>query len=275
MALFGWGAPKQRAASPSPLDGAIGDLYDPAAVLRALDRIVPQYLESVDRHELIYPACTRALSDPQGDARSIWEHTRLEAMRYMMAIPGRDSELLIASARQAEMTSAFLRRQPHENIVIDFTGVALDDLVIAIIAGLNWLNHCAALAGVHPEKFARTLTGFRKVVRVAQKWWDMEGAEPRCAQMLAERERPPLMLYLVWSDYTRLAREIAAAAIERAMEKDRAQLELTLAERPAELAAALAARSETMKRLEAAQEPEELGAPQPAATRQPGSIPAQ
>ena len=267
MALFGWGAPKQRATSPSPLDVAVGDLYDPAAMLRALDRIVPKYLESVDRHELIYPACTRALSDPQGDARSVWEHTRLEAMRYVTMIPARDSELLIASARQAEMTSAFLRQQPHAHIVIDFTGIAVDDLVIEVIAGLNWLNHCAALAGVHPEKFARTLTGFRKVVRVAQQWWDVDGAEARCAQMLAEREWPPLMLYLIWSDYTRLAREIASATIERAIEKDREQLELTLAGRPAEIEAALAARSETMKRLEAAQEPEELGAPQPAVAR--------
>ena len=229
MALFGWGASKPQA---SPLAVAMADLHDPAALLRALDRIVPQYLESVDRHELTYPACTRAVSDPQGDARAIWEHTRLEALRYLTMIPARDSDLLIGAARQAEMTSAFLRRQPHDDTVIDFTGSAVDDVAIAIIAGLNWLNHCAALAGVHPEKFARTLTGFRKLVRAAQQWWDLEGARQRCARMLAGRERPPLMLYLVWSDYTRLAREIACAA-----------------------------RAETIGRLEAAQEPDELDVP--------------
>ena len=119
------------------------------------------------------------------------------------------------------MTTAFLRQQPHENTVVDFTGVAVEDLVIAVIAGLNWLNHCASQAGVQREKVARTLTSFRKVVRLAQQWWETEGAATRCAQMLAERQKPPLMLYLVWSDYTRLAKEIAIAAVMRAPETDR------------------------------------------------------
>ena len=211
MALFGWGLPKQPAQQ--TLDVAIGDPFDPAAILRALDQIVPRYLDVVDRHDLIYPACTRTPADAHGDVRSIWQHTRLEAVRYVMMIPGRDAELLIGPARQPEMMAAFLRQQPHENTVIDFTGVAVDNVVIAIIAGLNWLNHCASLAGVQPDKFARTLTGFRKVARLRQKWWDTEGAGDRCAQMLAERQKPPLMLYLMWSEYTRLAKEIASAAI--------------------------------------------------------------
>src|ERR1700704_4346268 len=234
MALFGWGLQKERAAQQAPLDVASGDLFDPAAMLRDLDQIVPRYLDSVDRHELIYPACTRKLTDVHGDIRSIWHHTRLEAMRYVVMVPGRASELLTGHARQPEMPAAFLRQLPHENTVIDFTGVPTENLGIAIIAGFNWLNHCAFKAGVHPDKFARTLTNFRKVVRLAQQWWDTEGAGSRCAQMLAERERPPLMLYLVWSDYTRLAKEIACAAvygasIERAIEKEREQLTLQLA----------------------------------------------
>src|SRR5215211_1825710 len=213
MALFGWGSRKERAAQQAPVDVAVGDIYDPAAMLRDPDQIVAQYLDSVDRHELIYPACTRKLTDVQGDIRSVWQHVRLEAMRYVVAIPGRDGELLIGSVRQPEMMSAFLRQQAHENTVIDFTGVATENLGIAIIAGFNWLNHCAFKAGVPSDKFARTLTNFRKIVRLAQKWWDTEGAGPRCAQMLAERQKPPLMLYLIWSDYTRLAKEIASAAV--------------------------------------------------------------
>ena len=80
MALFGWGLQKERAAQQAPMDMAIGDLFDPAAMLRDLDQIVPQYLDSVDRHELIYPACTRKLTDVRGDIRSIWQHTRLEPL---------------------------------------------------------------------------------------------------------------------------------------------------------------------------------------------------
>ena len=241
------------------LDTAIGDIFDPAAFLHALDRAVPRYLDSVDRHELIYPACTRKPADAHGNVRSIWEHTRLEAIRYVMMVPGRDAELLIAPARQPEMTEAFLRVQPHENTVIDFTGVMTENIGIAIIAGFNWLNHCASLAGVHPEKVARTLTGFRKVVRLAQQWWDMEGAGPRYQQMLAAREKPPLML--IWLvGVTRLARRLRAprftgASIAREIEKERERLGHELAERPAELSAALATLAEAMDRLARAKDP--------------------
>jgi hypothetical protein len=263
MALFGWGRPKEQATQQSAAHAAIGDLFDPGAILNALDQAVPRYLDSVDRHELIYPACKRTLTDPEGSVRSIWEHTRLEAMRYVMLVPRREIELLIEPVRQPEMIAAFLRQQPHENTVIDFTGIPINDLVTAIVAGFNWLNHCAFLAGVHPDRFARTLSNFRKVVLLAQQWWAMEGAGSRCSQMLVERQKPPLMLYLIWSEYTRLAKEIASAAIygssiKRATEREREYVEMKLAERPAELKAALTALSDTMSRLEMAQDPEDL-----------------
>lgn len=236
MALFGWGSARDKPAEDVQLDAAIGDLFDPAAILRGLDQVVPKYLDSVDRHELVYPACKRSPTETHGGVRPVWEHTRLEALRYVVSVPGRDSDLLTAPARQAEMIATFLRQQPHENTVIDFSGVAAEDIGTAIIAGFNWLNHCASLTGVPREKVARTLTSFRKIVRLAQQWWETEGAAQRCEAMLAERQKPPLMLYLAWTDYTRLAKEVAIAPVMRAPETDR----------------------ETMNRLEAAQEPEDL-----------------
>jgi hypothetical protein len=263
MALFGWGRPKERAAQQSAEDAAFGNLFDPAAILGVLDQVVPRYLDSVDRHELIYPACKRTLTDTEGNVRSIWAHTRLEAMRYVMMVPKRDAELLIGPNRQPEMIEAFLRQKPYENTVVDFTGVPADDHVIAIVAGFNWLYHCASLAGVHPDKFARPLRNFRKIVLLAQQWWAMEGAGPRCSQMLVQRQKPPLMLYLIWTEYTRLAKEVASAAIygssiERATERDREHFGRELADRPDELRGALAALSDTMSRLELAQEPDDL-----------------
>jgi hypothetical protein len=41
----------------------------------------------------------------------------------------------------------------------------------------------------------------------------MEGAAERCSHLLASGEKPPLMLYLVWSEYTRLAKQVASAAV--------------------------------------------------------------
>ena len=169
-------------------------------------------------------------------------------MRYVIMVPGRKDEWLIDPARQAEMLDAFLRKAPHENTVIDFTGVAADDVVIAIVAGLNWLIHCAVLVGVERKKFSRTQSGFRKIVVVARRWWALEGSEARCYEMLARGGRPPLMLYLIWLEYTRLAKEIAAAAVYRR----------AVGERRAEPDAVPAALKEAMARLERASDPDEL-----------------
>lgn len=256
---------RRSASIEAPVSGAsaIGNMFDPIAVLTALDVVTPDYLGRTDRGDLIYPACTRALTDEAGDVRSIWEHTRIEAMRYVMMVPRREVELLIHPARQTEMIDAFLRRRPHEDTVVDFTGVAIDDYSVAIIAGFNWLNHCAILAGVNPDKFWRPLRNFGKIALVAQQWWALDGAVPRCHRMLGERQYPPLMVYLIWLEYTRLAKEIASAAIygssiDKAETRDREHFTRDLAGRPAELAAALAALTDTVGRLRSAREPDDL-----------------
>ena len=41
MALFGWGLQKERAAQQAPMDVAIGDLFDPATMLHAVDQVIP------------------------------------------------------------------------------------------------------------------------------------------------------------------------------------------------------------------------------------------
>jgi hypothetical protein len=213
-----------------------------------MDQAVPKYFDRVDRGDLIYPACKRSPTDVDGDLRAIWEHTRIEAMRYVMMVPGRKDEWLIDPARQPEMLDAFLRKAPHENTVIDFTGVAADDFAIAIVAGLNWLIHCAVLAEVDRKKFSGTQSSFRKITVVAHRWWALEGSGPRCHQMLARHEKPPLMLYLIWLEYTRLAKEIAIAAI---FKRD-------VADRRPELNPALAAVVKTMARVERASDPDDL-----------------
>jgi hypothetical protein len=111
------------------------------------------------------------------------------------------------------MIDAYLFQRPHGETVIDFTGTATADFAIAILAGLNRMTHCAALAGVPLSQQTGTIRNFRKLVTLAQRWWLTEGALERCGQMIANGEQPPLMLNLVWSEYTRLAKQIAAAAI--------------------------------------------------------------
>jgi hypothetical protein len=224
------------------MDAAAGDLSAPLAIVRTLDQAVPKYLDRVDRGDLIYPACKRTAADIDGNLRAVWEHTRIEAMRYVIMVPRREVELLIDPVRQPEMLDAFLRKAPHEDTVVDFTGVAIDDFVVAIVAGLNWLNHCAVLAGVDRDKFSGTQRNFRKIVVVAQQWWALEGSGPRCYQMLAQYEKPPLMLHLMWLEYTQLAKQIATAAIFGSS-TDRAT-----------------ATTESVARIESARDPDELPA---------------
>jgi hypothetical protein len=255
MDWFGWQLPKDRAHKTPP--------FGPQALLQDLETRVPRYLDDVDEGKLIYPACKRARSDAGGDVNAIWDHTRLEAMRYVMVVPRREFELLGEPARQPEMLDAYLRQRPHDDTVIEFTGSTTADLAIAVVAGFNWLNHCAGLVEVNREKFLGTLSAFRKIVVLGQQWWAMEGADARYSQMLAAQQVPPLMLYLVWLDYTRLAKEIASAArfgpsIDRAIEKRREVLAKEFTDRPGELGAALDELRETMAAFENAREPSDL-----------------
>jgi hypothetical protein len=210
--LFDW-HPKKMLRALKSGEGPKGDRFGPAAILEDLSERVPRYLNDVDQGKLIYPACRRALSDANGDVRSVWDDTRLEATRYVMMVPGREFDLVSSPARQMEMIDAYLFQRAHAETVIDFTGTASTDFAIAILAGLNWLTHCAHLVSVPPAQQTGTIRNFRKIVTVAQQWWLTEGATERCDQLIANRQQPPLMLYLVWSEYTRLAKQVAAAAV--------------------------------------------------------------
>ncbi|MGH6641481.1 MAG: hypothetical protein ACRED3_02175 [Bradyrhizobium sp.] len=190
-----------------------GRVSGPHGILEELRSRVPQYLDDVDNGKLIYPACKRALSDTDGDVCSVWDHTRLEAMRYLTMVPSPDFELLICADRQIEMMNAYLFQRPHDDTVIDFTGTATTDFAIAVLAGLNWLTHCAKLSGVDLSKQSGTIRNFRRIVTLAHQWWLTEGAGERSSQLLANGEQPPLMFYLIWSDYTQLAKHITAATV--------------------------------------------------------------
>jgi hypothetical protein len=211
--LFDWLLSKKQSSERPAARPLPAGFVRPDALLENLGQRVSKYLADVDQGQLIHPACKRTLSDADGDVGAVWDHTRLEAMQYVMAVPGHEFGLLSDASRQVEMIEGYLLQRPHENTVIDFTGTATADFSIAILAGLNWLTHCADLAGVPPAQQTGTIRNFRKLVTLAQKWWLTEGAVERCGQMLANGEQPPLMLNLIWSEYTRLAKQIAAAAI--------------------------------------------------------------
>ena len=180
-----------------------------------IEKRAKQYLDDVDNGKFVYPACKRAAADSAGDEPSICDHTRLEAFRYLLSVPRREFALLAEPEQQAALLDGYLRQLPHDQTVVEFTGNTSADLAIAILAGFNWLVECAVQAGADPKEFLGALRNFRKVASSAQKWWAMDGAKQRHAEMLAAGQEPPLFLNLVWTDYTRMANEIAAARVAK------------------------------------------------------------
>jgi hypothetical protein len=200
---------------PFAKETATAELDVPHALLADIEKRGKQYLDDVDNGKLIMPACKRTGSDAGCDQAAIADHTRLEAFRYLLAVPRNEYRLLAEPDSQAAVIDGYLRQLPHEDTVIEFTGVTNADLAIAIIAGFNWLVHCAVLAGAEPNQFYGTLRNFRRIASSAQKWWAADGANGRYAEMLQAGEEPPLLLNLVWQDYGRMAAEIATAHAAR------------------------------------------------------------
>src|SRR5260370_24217125 len=108
MDWFGWRLSKDAAADKTAVFG-------PQAILQDLDKRVPQYLDDVDQGRLIYPACKRTPSDPHGDIRSIWDHTRREAVRYLTMVPRREFELLAQPARPSDNLERSPPHAPHRD----------------------------------------------------------------------------------------------------------------------------------------------------------------
>jgi hypothetical protein len=187
----------------------------PHALLADIETRGKRYLDDVDNSKFISPACKRTASDAGGDEASVRDHTALEAFRYLLMVPRNEFRLLAEPEQQEALLDGYLRQLPHEEIVIDFTGNTNADLAIAVIAGFNWLLHCAVLAGADPKQFYGVLRNFRRIASSAQKWWATDGAKARYAEVIQAGEAPPLFLNLVWADYLRMATEIAAAHAAR------------------------------------------------------------
>jgi hypothetical protein len=94
MDWFDW-----RLSKASATDRAA--VLNPQAILRELDKRVPQYLDDADEGKLIYPACKRNPSDAHGDVRSIWDHTRVQTAVVSTSAPAilQQAPALVAEAQ--------------------------------------------------------------------------------------------------------------------------------------------------------------------------------
>jgi len=197
-------------------DTATATLDGPHALLADIEKRGKRYRDDLDNGKFITPACKRTASDPASDQATIADHTQLEAFRYLLEVPRDEYRLLAEPDAQVEIIDGYLRQIPHDQMVIEFTGVTNADLAIAIIAGFNWLVHCAVLTGgADHSGLYGALRNFRRIGSTAQKWWAEDNAKQRCAEMLQAGEAPPLFLNLVLAEYGRMATEIAVAHAAR------------------------------------------------------------
>ena len=132
---------------------------------------------TADNGKWVYPACKRTASDAGADKDSVCNHTRLEAVRYLLTVPRAEFRLLAEPDSQPAILDGYLRQLPHDETVIEFTGNTMSDLAIAVIAGFNWLNHCAGLAGADRRKFSGTLNHFRKFACISAAMVGDEGRQ--------------------------------------------------------------------------------------------------
>src|SRR4029453_15660257 len=128
-------------------------LDGPHALLGDSEKRGKQYLAHIDKGKFITPACKRTASDAACDEAAIADHTRLEAFRYLLEVPRGEFRVLAGPDAQGAIIDGYLPPLPHDQTVIEFTGVTNADLAIAIIAGFNWLVQCAVLAGAAPKPF--------------------------------------------------------------------------------------------------------------------------
>ena len=73
MNWFAWPFGK----APAPPDA-------PHALVTDIEKQGRQYLDEADNGKWVYPACKRTASDAGADKDSVCNHTRLEAVRYLL-----------------------------------------------------------------------------------------------------------------------------------------------------------------------------------------------
>src|SRR6266498_2919830 len=106
--MFGWFKRKDRQLSPELM--ALADkLIGAQALAVAIAESVRDYAIAIENRQIEFPAYRRKNSNVQ----TIWEDTRVEAMRAMFGFGLSDLSLLADLRRQAELFRVFVDGRPH------------------------------------------------------------------------------------------------------------------------------------------------------------------
>ena len=78
----------------------------PHALLAEIEKQGRQYLDEADNGKWVYPACKRTPPDAGADKEQVGNHTRLEAVRYLLMVPRGEFRLLAEPDRNPAILEA-------------------------------------------------------------------------------------------------------------------------------------------------------------------------
>jgi hypothetical protein len=164
------------------------------------------YSAAVVSNKFRVPACKRTRGEPRGSLREIWEDTRLEAMQRLMehGAAGIDD---LASAEEQRVLSEALRqidKGPQNRIWP--AGDALRDTISETFCTLNYLQDRCIELGI-PTASARK--SFIERCEFVSLWQQ----NSKVYQSLFPNHKLPTIFSILWDEVTRLAKEIAVAAV--------------------------------------------------------------
>jgi hypothetical protein len=220
MGLFDFLKPKDQATeTATPKAGnllraqAITTAIEAQALTAAITRNVPKYLMDVKLGRCRAPACARRPGEPRGNVHDIWEDTRSEALVPLLNHGGSNTLALCRPARQRELFHAFIHDRPHLKFPDVPTGEEVPDTIQAVSQCLTYLRDQCLKAKTSYNVYVGALEGFEKECATANDWWQKQSDGPTADLPLLHDARPPLMIYILWRETTRLAKEIATASI--------------------------------------------------------------
>jgi len=211
MGLFDFLKPKTK--SPDMTLRVTGNIFEPESLISALDTRIPEYLAAVNQGRCKSPACTRKSGEPYSSVSDIWEDTRLEAFVPLFRHGASNPMALCQVPMQRELFTRFNNDHPHLKLPHVPSGEELHDTIQAVWQCVLYLREQCSKAGTNLTVRDTALEVFNSKCVRAYEWWQNEENGSAAYALLARGERPPLMFYILWTEATRLAKEVAIASI--------------------------------------------------------------
>jgi hypothetical protein len=90
-------------------------------------------------------------------------------------------------------------------------GDQLHDTIQAVWQCITYVHQTAFDVGARIDVMDGIVPHFEQRIRDARAWWQEKDAGARCYNLLTNRDRPPLLIYILWEEVTIAAKEIAFA----------------------------------------------------------------